>query len=155
MVTAQLHVLGCDPGPVPGIVDLRIVDGRIVEASAIQCTHGIAETLIGALLEADDWPTVVAVERYVVSARSGRLSNARDSAITRDLVGAIRSRWPFTVLRSAATVKPWATEERLAKARLLEPTKGMRHAKDAAKHALYAAVKDGGLPDPLSKRWAS
>lgn len=155
-MTGQLHVVGIDPGPVPGIVDLRIVDGRIVEAEAVQCTHGAAELVIAALLS-PGWSatTIIAVERYVVGARSGKLSNAQDSAITRDLVGAIRSRWPFVQLRSASQVKPWATEDRLAKARLLEPTKGMRHARDAGRHALFAAVHDGGLPDPLSRRWAS
>jgi hypothetical protein len=48
-------------------------------------------------------------------------------------------------------VKPWATDERLEAAGLLDLTKGMRHARDAARHALFTAVKDGGVPDPLSK----
>jgi hypothetical protein len=49
-------------------------------------------------------------------------------------------------------VKPWATDERLAAAGLLDPTKGMRHARDAARHALFCAVRDFGLPDPLSAK---
>jgi hypothetical protein len=49
-------------------------------------------------------------------------------------------------------VKPWATDTRLAAAGLMEPTTGMRHARDAARHALFAAVKTYGLPDPLSAR---
>jgi hypothetical protein len=54
--------------------------------------------------------------------------------------------------RSAADVKPWATDTRLQAAGLLDLTKGMRHARDAARHALFCAVCDFGLTDPLSRK---
>jgi hypothetical protein len=38
------------------------------------------------------------------------------------------------------------------KSGLYTPTKNMPHARDAAKHALYAAVRYGFLRDPLSQR---
>jgi hypothetical protein len=49
-------------------------------------------------------------------------------------------------------VKPWAVDKRLHAAGLLDMTAGMRHARDAARHALFCAVKDYGLPDPLSSK---
>jgi hypothetical protein len=84
--------------------------------------------------------------------------------VTRDLIGTLQEVWEEHdstaegrrgarwFQRPAAHVKPWATDERLEAAGLLEATKGMRHARDAARHALFAACKDGGIPDPLSKR---
>jgi hypothetical protein len=55
-------------------------------------------------------------------------------------------------LRAAALVKPWATDRRLTAAGLLDPTAGMGHARDAARHALYAAVHLQLTTDPLSKK---
>ena len=56
------------------------------------------------------------------------------------------------MIRPAATVKPWATDERLKKAGLLAVCHGMPHAADAMRHLLYRAVRDAGVPDPLSRR---
>lgn len=168
-----LRVIGVDPGPIPGIVVLDLdamADGSgrwLRERFAYQCTANAAAYLLEALLLEHGDAALVQVETYVVGNKSGRLSHAGESANTRDLVGAVQQvvsnfhRGPISgqtgvfVQRAAGEVKPWATDDRLARAGLLEPTKGMRHARDAARHALFAAVRDGGLPDPLSKRWAS
>ncbi len=167
-----LRVIGVDPGPVPGIVVLDLdvlMDGSgrwLREVAALQCTANVAPYVVEALLLEHGDAALVAAEQFVVSGKSARVSNARDSAVTRDLVGALQQvveahhRGPVSgrtgifVQRPAGQVKPWATEMRLAKAGLLEPTKAMRHARDAARHALFAAVRDGGLPDPLSSRWS-
>lgn len=156
--------IGVDPGPVPGIVVLR-VDGASVTAHALQCTAGIAAALVDHLLADAVEAThheyavtgagvVLAVEKFVVGKASMR--SGRDGMVTRDLVGQLQRvaalRGVRYVERSASQVKPWATDDRLAHARLLEPTKGMRHSRDAARHALFAAVHDGALPDPLSRK---
>jgi hypothetical protein len=47
-------------------------------------------------------------------------------------------------------VKPWATDKRLTAAGLLAMTAKMADARDACRHALYTAVHDAGIPDPLS-----
>lgn len=168
-----VRVIGVDPGPIPGLVVLDLdpmADGSgrwLRQAQAFQCTANAAGYLVEALLLEHGDGAIVQVETFVVSAKSGRLSNSRDSATTRDLVGAIRQaveahhRGPISgqtgafIQRPAGQVKPWATDERLARARLLEPTKGMRHARDAARHALFAAVHDARLPDPLSKTFTT
>ena len=80
------------------------------------------------------------------------------SRITRDLVGQLSAlvsegRGVRQIQRSAAEVKPWGTDLRLTKSGLLAITKGMPHARDACRHALFAAVS-AGMPDPLSAKFA-
>ncbi len=147
------NIIGVDPGPVPGIVVLSVWDNGEFDAHAIQCSHTIASTLVDGLVRnAGEEACLIAVERFVVG--RGSMRSRKDGVITRDLVGQLQR--VSNVLgttyteRTAAAIKPWASEERLALAGLLEPTKGMRHARDAARHALFAAVRDGGLSDPLS-----
>lgn len=158
------RILGIDPGPVPGFVVLWTGDGRVSSVDVIQCTHQVAATVFNGLLK-DHGPMIVQVERFVVGRSSMR--SAGPGEVTRNLIGnfqrlvtehnaAARTTGygPVSLLeRSASQVKPWATDTRLEAAGLLAVTKGMRHAKDAARHALFAAVKDGGLPDPLSTRF--
>lgn len=106
--------------------------------------------------------TAIAIERFVVSARASRSATSQAGKITRELIGAITEHyergWRDTVdaliERSAAHVKPWANDDRLDAAGLLAPTKGMPHARAAARHALFAGVRDGGMRDPLSKQGA-
>ena len=93
---------------------------------------------------------VVAVEQFVVG--RGSMRAGHDGAVTRDLIGALQQIAPLAYLRTASEVKPWASDLRMAAAGLLEPTKQLRHARDAARHALFAAVADCGIPDPLSRR---
>lgn len=152
------HFIGVDPGPIPGIVVLTPWDNGELAADVIQCSQGIASTLIDNLLREyheHDQDALVAVERFVVGRGSMRAAGAGEQ--TRDLIGQIQRVVSFRstsafVKRSASAVKPWATDLRLDAAGLLEATKGMRHARDAARHALFAAVRDGGLPDPLSRK---
>jgi hypothetical protein len=107
-------------------------------------------------------PTIVGVERFVLGAKSYR--SGSPGGVTRDLVGQLieafndhdstadgRLGGRF-FQRNASQVKAWATDARLDAAGLLAATKGMTHARDAARHALFAAVHDGGIPDPLSQR---
>lgn len=152
--------IGIDPGPIPGIV---MLDGS--EFSVIQCDHAVAGIVLDALLRDRRCPTTVQIEAFIPG-RHGNKAGAA-SAVTRDLVGALANVWDnydsttkgrlgghwFQV--PASGVKPWATDQRLEVAGLLEATRGMRHAKDAARHCLYRAVKCGALPDPLSKEWSN
>lgn len=144
--------IGIDPGPIPGIVALTVWDSGKPDTAVIQCSHDITSTIVGGLLDAVHLPVTLATERFVARGRASAVQS-----LTRDLVGQLQEiahgHEARFVQRSASEVKPWATDARLEAAGLLEATKGMRHARDAVRHALFAAVKDGGLPDPLSKAW--
>jgi hypothetical protein len=170
-MTGELLAIGVDPGPMPGIVALRWSEGLLVSAEALQCTHGIAPSVVTWLLVEDSHPelrVVVQTERFVVGRGSGK--SGRAGAVTRDLVGAIEREVAFhshsvsghdsvTVQENAGRVKAWATDLRLKALRvpgsggqsLLDLTVGMRHGRDGARHALFASVQHGHVPDPLSK----
>ncbi len=154
-------VIGVDPGPIPGIVALRGHAGPNhppVLPVVLQCHHDSAVLLVETLLASrlDDHPVIIAVEQFVVGPRAARSRTPQAGATTRNLVGALRAaavnQFAQLEVRSAVTVKPWATDARLAAAKLVDPTKGMPHARDAARHALFAAVHAGLLADPLSVR---
>lgn len=153
-----MFIFGGDPGPVVGVALVGLSDPddgpiKLRLVAALQTTtSGLAVVLAGVV----GHEPAVALERYVVGSRAGRSATAQAGAA---------ARWSFTVIdewatrqgfptyaRSASEVKPWATDERLDAAGLLDLTKGMRHARDAARHALFCAVKTYGLPDPLSRR---
>lgn len=139
------RVIGIDPGPTPGIVVLHTEDHRLVDVDVLQCSANTLWSVLAVVhgVSAD----VLAVERFVSRGRA-----SAEQRLTGDQVAQLQQLHHGAVLRSASEVKPWATDTRLDAAGLLEATKGMRHAKDAARHALYAAVKADLLADPLSRR---
>lgn len=151
------HYIGIDPGPTPGFVMLT-PRGRHIDTDVIQCTAHVAATILWTLLDQcrayqSQAPAIVAMERFVTRGRTNAAQRQ-----TLDQVGKLQqtaANEPLVdvVLRNASQVKAWATDDRLAAAGLLDLCKGMRHSRDAARHALFAAVHDGGLPDPLSKTW--
>lgn len=147
-----MRFIGIDPGPTPGVVVLDLEEPRVRKVGVIQCSASALELVLWALMADASDPCVLQIERFVVRGRA----NAAQS-LTRDQVGEVlnlaRRHVAPVIQRSASQVKPWATDARLEAAGLLEACKGMRHARDAARHALFAAVHDGGIPDPLSKDW--
>lgn len=157
------HVVGIDPGPVPGIVSLLVEDGRLTEVAVAQVSAELLPCVLLAVLERQEVRTLVQVEAFVVGKKSMRSGAA--GAATRDMVGQVaqtvidfgrgRDHAVHYAQRSASQVKPWSTDARLVAAGLSSRCSGMRHARDAARHALWSAVHDAGLPDPLSHRRAS
>lgn len=159
-----VRVIGVDPGPTTGMVLLRFhTDRPFGVAHVVQCNHGVAPALFEALLRIDPaTPTIVGIERFVVGRKSMR--SGAHGEITRDLIGTMQEIWEEHdstkngrlggrwFVRSASQVKTWATDARLDAIGLLDNTKGMGHARDGGRHALFAAVHDGKIPDPLSKR---
>lgn len=151
-----MYVIGVDPGPIPGVVRLHIDSWRVIEHDALQITPRLLTATLDMLTCYGEDPAALAVERFVVGRRAARSSTPTAGTVTRELV-AIVAAWAdhhgiHQETRSAAEVKPWATDTRLDAAGLLATTTGMRHARDAARHALFCAVRDFGLPDPLSHR---
>lgn len=152
------HIIGIDPGPIVGVCLLRLPPpaGRpdTWYAEIAQITPSGLWALIARWVEA--YPvTAVAAERFIVGPRAPRVHAPQASRAARDVLGGLAVALPpgmRRIARSAAEVKPWAIDARLAAAGLLNPTKGMRHARDAVRHALYAACRDFGARDPLSER---
>lgn len=155
------HFIGIDPGPIPGIVMITpMAFGRRLDIDVVQCSESCAPAVLWGLLDSHrqtlgNAPCLVQIERFVVG--RGSMKSAAPGRVTRDLVGHLTSEAQNqpnvkVIQRSASEVKPWATDARLDAAGLLEATRGMRHARDAARHALFAAVRDGNLPDPLSRK---
>ena len=148
----SVRVVAVDPGPIPGVV---VLSGG--QRSTFQCDPDSVLWLVRTLLAAGfaDARRILAVERFVVGMRSAHSSTPKAGAVTRDMIGALtelgRSLPDVSVvLRSASEVMTWASDKRLGAAGLLVPTRGMPHARSAARHALFSAVKDGNQPDPLS-----
>lgn len=162
-------VVGVDPGQTTGVFSFVVAgdDERVlpINLAATQIHSAVgagAAEVVSARLQRADWseyPPVLAIEKFVVGHRSARSASSGAGELTRDLIGQLErvgaQHRTLTYVRAAAAVKPWATDERLDAAGLLEACAGMRHAKDAARHALYAAVNAGLMPDPLSKKAGS
>lgn len=156
-----VNILGIDPGPIPGGLRLKIEvpdagAPRIIRAEAMQVTAGMLIEVLECTHQLGTALDAIAMERYVVGRRAARSSTPAAGARTRDMVGEVTGwatdkRLPVHA-RSASDVKPWAVDKRLHAAGLLDLTAGMRHARDAARHALFCAVKDYGLPDPMSRK---
>lgn len=156
------YIIGVDPGPMVGIVGLLVDGGELVgPPDVVQCSDHVVLSVLGALYgrAGSGLPsrTYLAVEHYVVGPRAAGLNAPMASERTRVAITLLKE-WAASratvVERRAIDVKPWATDARLDAAGLTEATKGMRHARDAGRHALYTAVKECGLPDPFSSRSA-
>jgi hypothetical protein len=148
--------LGADPGGTTGLLLACWIRGerRPAAVRAWQVQHDGATELLGWILGAYGRViTCAAMEAFMPGA-------GRRDPLTRDLCVALEREaagrgvtlrdWP------AATVKPWTGDKkgdrRLKEAGLFEVTAGQPHARDSARYALYAAVHDGRLPDPLSRQ---
>lgn len=159
-MSEKLRVFGVDPGPTPGIAMLHYVDDRLVWANLVQATWPVSIEILEALLAngRNEWPmTLIGIERFVTRGRTNEAGR-----ITLDMVGQVQQigdGHDVAVLqRTANQVKAWALDRRLHSISvprtgktLLDLTTGMRHARDAARHAIFTASHDGLIPDPLSK----
>jgi len=150
--------LGIDPGPRPGVFLARWAPGKR-EAVLVRAwqLHDVpaAELLIEVLDEYDI--TCGQIEEF----RTGRGAGTRGKAasVTREQVTELTAiaagHGLRLAVRHSSAVMPWASDKRLRAAGLYAATKGLVHARAASKHALYCAVHDGGLPDPLSSKWGN
>jgi hypothetical protein len=150
-------VVGVDPGPTPGVCVLGTGYHADAVPAVFQCNAPSVGWLVQTMLALrGDLRAVLAIERFIVGMRSARSAHAGAGELTRSMIGELTTLGHLAgaqvVFRPAADVMPWATDKRLKAAGLLEPTKALPHARAAARHALYAAVRDGGLPDPLSTK---
>ena len=156
----MIVAIGMDPGPTPGLVKLTYALDQLMDVHVVQCTANAVLDILHAWCQ--DVPTKAelyfGVEKYVDKGRS-----AKAGQLTRDMVGSattlVQSDLSMkgapkggVLSNPAIRVKAWATDNRLEVMGLLDATKGMTHARDAARHALFTATNAAGIPDPLSRK---
>jgi hypothetical protein len=149
-------IVGIDPGLTTGVFAVEFGDdGALVGSRFAVQIHGsegvvpMVQTFLALRPAAEP---LLAVEQFVVSARAARSATPHAGRVTRALIAELGDLEVPIFTRNAAMVKTWATDRRLDAAGLLDSTKGMGHARDASRHALYAAVRCGYTNDPLSTK---
>lgn len=158
MASRLVLALGIDPGPKAGLAGLLYGPSGRIGLKVAQVSPNLLTGVLGVLIgwgQEVDAEVYVGVERFVHSTKGG---GGAAGKLTREQIGAVLEYCAFRRVhcseRPAVTVKAWATDARLAKVQLLPATTGMPHARDAGRHALFTAVQDGAVPDPLSRKAA-
>lgn len=156
----RVLVVGVDPGATTGICALAfppVVTHQPGEpwhardVIVLECTSADSSARITEITDAHPgYEIILAVEKFVVSGRAGRSATAAAGHATRELIAYLGYVYDTVHVRPAVTVKLWATDKRLQAAGLYAPTRGRPHARDAARHALFTAVRSGVTRDPLS-----
>lgn len=157
-------VLGADPGSttglcllhleptydIPGVTSPPVIKSRLVFGCNALAVFPLAQFL----MEINEGPAriIATGETFVPGRGAGaRGHGAADARAVIEDLKALPLNWHWN---TAAVVKAWATDERLKAAGLYDMTAKMIDARDAARHALFGAVKYAGLPDPLSRKAA-
>jgi hypothetical protein len=151
--------LAIDPGPVPGffLALWRPGEKKADWARAYQCNADGAEGLLAMILNVHgSLVTCGQVEEFRTGHGPG--TRGHSATATREMIPVLVSlageHGVKLAVRHSSQVMPWATDKRLTAAGVLDATTALVHARAASRHCLFAAVHDGGLPDPLSKRTA-
>ena len=160
--------VGVDPGPTTGMCFLDYDDGRLVGRTVLQCEGATAPLFLKEYLEIHvtgfpggkhEGRRVGSVEKFVTGRSAGTRGKPAD--VTRQLVmelAEVLEMYGYAVrIRTAADVKPWASNKRVAAGLNLKEedlTDSLRHGWDAARHALYGGHEAGIVRDPLITRRA-
>jgi hypothetical protein len=158
-----ISALGIDTGPHTGMFAAwwHPGEGRLLWALAFETSADCAPGMLALLLEYRGCPILrqAQLEDFRI-APGGRGSKLRGASANGIQEGAARL---LSVLdqasvpvrfAAAGNVKPWATDRLLQAAGLWGVAGTSAHVRDAARHCLFAAVRSGQLPDPLSARAA-
>ena len=160
-----ISVIGIDPGPATGMCFLdysnQFAPYALVGKSLLQSDADSAPIVLKSMLHtyygSQDLVgrRYASVEKFVTGRSAG--SRGKSANVTRQLVmelTEVLQQFGYDVqIRSAAEVKPWATDKRLEAAGITGPAAvhgQFRHSYDAARQALFSAVKDAKLRDPLA-----
>jgi hypothetical protein len=158
----QIIVLGIDTGDVAaGLLLAGWLPGarRCSFARAWQCDGDSTLLTLGMIVAAGKWElNAVEIEAFDNRPKAHGLHGTnpgRTAAQVTELEGFCRVNGIPVFVRRASEVKPWvdAGDARLAASGLLDVCSAapMRHARSAAWHCLYCAVRNCGLPDPLTR----
>jgi hypothetical protein len=151
-----ISVIGGDPGPSTGLSFLDYEDRKLIGWTVLQVDGNSAPGVLTAILARGYANPEYVTKRYAqiepfvtgqsAGTRGPKADYTRQEAFK--LVELLEL-WGYAVkLRKAADVKGWAADKRLKAAGVLRPPEN-RHGNDASRHALYTAVHDAYLPDPL------
>ena len=157
MVRAGILAVGIDPGITSGVFVVETVNETTWRTSAAQFKEtknnlGVVPYVSALMKGREKGTTLLAIEKFIVSNRTAMSRNGRSRTASLDLISVLGTVNATTSTNSAATVKTWANNERLEALGWINETRGMPHARDAARHVLYALVKFGGWPDPLRRK---
>jgi hypothetical protein len=165
-----LSVIGLDPGETTGMCFLNYYTfpddtwNPIPERILLQAEGSSSDHVLRAMLHAyypagntEVTARYAGIERFVTGRAAG--GRTKPGEITRQLVMQLAETCQLygysTKLRSASEVKPWATDKRLVKAQIAREETALhgkaRDAYDGARHALFAAVADAKMKDPLAR----
>lgn len=151
--------IGIDPGQTAGVALLSWApDAPLAGWNVFGMFQMTPDEFTRYALTLDQWrvrtdgTTYVALEQYQIQPRSARTAHRAASQLTLEQIGLVKAVVPADklIVRTPAAVKPWATDKRLNT--IGAGVGNPRHARDAARHALYALVHDLGCPDPLTVR---
>jgi hypothetical protein len=160
-VSQVIHVIGVDPGPTTGIAVLQWSRGGEPDARpsviwrGYQCDAASAPWLLDVILRRSKVWDAGQEEHFV----HGNLPDSPTTTRMEDELAAVAADNGLKLAaRPMASVKPWASDKRMIAARAWHtiPEKStipakMVDARAAAKHCLFCAVHDAGVPDPLSR----
>jgi hypothetical protein len=84
-------IVGVDPGPIPGVVVLRVGGHHRIGPSIFQCDAGSVGWLVRELLSGAPPRDrrILAIKRFVVGPRAAPSSTPNAGQLTRDMVGAM------------------------------------------------------------------
>jgi hypothetical protein len=162
-----ISVVAVDPGPTTGMCFLDYQTGSLGLPPQPQCTllqadgksaDAVLEAMLARWYGVGTSPVTkryAVVEKFVTGRGAGTKGAHAD--VTRQLVMELTERLQLhgykVVIRQASDVKVWATDKRLVAAGIVGDSAihgKARDAYDAARHAIYCAVKDAKMKDPLA-----
>ena len=125
-----------------------------VLARAWQCDSGAVPELLGWILETHGHiVTVAGIEAYDARRSARGMTSKAMYELVSVTTGIIAAAGITVTARPPSAVKTWASDKRLRAAGVREVLGKMTDdAFDAARQCLYAAVADGGMRDPLTRR---
>jgi hypothetical protein len=151
-----MSVIGADPGPSTGLSFIDYQGTSIVGSMQLQVdgksAHVVLEAVLARYYSNAEVVTrrLAQVEAFVTGQSAG--TKGEPAEVTRQLafrLVELLQLWGYTAqLRKKADVSSWGTDKRLKAVGLLRPPEN-RHANDGTRHALYCAVHDAFMPDPL------
>ena len=145
MTPPEVAIVGIDPGPEPGVVVLWCSDGAVAHVT----TYTDPWVAFRDMQRGSGLPPLsvwVAVERFIVgrgTIRKTRAASMETIAQAERLRADARQLTPHVQFLPAAAVKPVVTDAKLTAYGITGLSS--RHQRDAARHAVYMALKHGAL----------